>query len=97
MKTFVEIHVLQKITLRAILTAMTPARQKMLFGGRRRARISGVSVLSGQFAGIARKKCRLVRKSDKRIMDDLKERLAPKLSQKKGFSNENLRRPLKRP
>ena len=90
MKIFVEIHVLQNYAPSNLNRDDTGAPKDAFFGGRRRARISSQCLKRA-----VREYCRGKNEDwfanrTKRIMDDLKKRLAPKLSHKKGFSNEDL-------
>ena len=90
MKTFVEIHVLQNYAPSNLNRDDTGAPKDAFFGGRRRARISSQCLKRAVREHCKGKNADWFANRTKRIMDDLKERLAPKLSQKKGFSNEKL-------
>lgn len=90
MKTLVEIHVLQNYAPSNLNRDDTGAPKDAFFGGRRRARISSQCLKRAVREYCKGKNENWFANRTKRIMDDLKKRLAPKLSQKKGFSNENL-------
>src|SRR3989338_8395412 len=90
MKTFVEIHVLQNYAPSNLNRDDTGAPKDAFFGGRRRARISSQCLKRAVREHCKGKNEDWFANRTKRIMDDLKERLALKLSQKKGFSNEKL-------
>lgn len=90
MKTFVEIHVLQNYAPSNLNRDDTGAPKDAFFGGCRRARISSQCLKRTVREYFKGKNDDWFANRTKRIVDDLKGRLALKLNKKKGFSIENL-------
>jgi len=90
MKTLIEIHALQNFAPSNLNRDDTGAPKDAFFGGTRRARISSQCSKRMVREFFKEKNDGLFANRTKRIIDDLKERLLPKLTNTKGFSDENL-------
>ncbi|MHB1515366.1 MAG: type I-E CRISPR-associated protein Cas7/Cse4/CasC [Acidiferrobacteraceae bacterium] len=90
MKTFVEIHALQNFAPSNLNRDDTGAPKDALFGGTRRARVSSQCSKRAVREYFKEQNKAWVANRTKRIVDDLRKRVAPKLKDQKGFSEENL-------
>jgi CRISPR system Cascade subunit CasC len=90
MKKFVEIHVLQNFAPSNLNRDDTGAPKDAIFGGVRRARISSQCLKRSVREYFKENNAEFVAKRTKRILENLKETLVPKLNGKKGYSDENL-------
>jgi len=90
MKTLIEIHALQNFAPSNLNRDDTGAPKDALFGGTRRARVSSQCSKRAVREYFKEQNKEWVASRTKRILDDLKKRLAPKLKDQKGFSEENL-------
>ncbi|EKD25937.1 MAG: hypothetical protein ACD_79C01434G0006 [uncultured bacterium] len=90
MKTFLEIHVLQNYAPSNLNRDDTGAPKDAFFGGFRRARISSQCTKRAIREYFKAKNRQLFSNSTKRIVDELKLKLQPKLKDVKGFSQDNL-------
>lgn len=96
MKTLIEIHALQNFAPSNLNRDDTGAPKDAFFGGTRRARLSSQCVKRA-----IREYCRKQNKDwvanrTKRIVDTLNEQVAPKLKNEKGFTEENLKKAIKK-
>jgi CRISPR system Cascade subunit CasC len=90
MKTLIEIHALQNFAPSNLNRDDTGAPKDALFGGTRRARVSSQCSKRAIREYFKEQNNAWVANRTKRIVDELKKRLAPKLKDQKGFSEENL-------
>ena len=90
MKTLIEIHALQNFAPSNLNRDDTGAPKDALFGGTRRARVSSQCSKRAVREYFKEQNKAWVANRTKRIVDDLKKRVAPKLKDQKGFSEENL-------
>lgn len=90
MKTLIEIHALQNFAPSNLNRDDTGAPKDALFGGTRRARVSSQCLKRAVREYFKEQNKAWVANRTKRIVDDLKKRVAPKLHDQKGFSEENL-------
>ncbi len=90
MKTLVEIHVLQNYAPSNLNRDDTGAPKDAFFGGCRRARISSQCLKRNVREYFKSKNDKYFSNRTKRIVDDLKTKLQPKLKDSKDFSDENL-------
>jgi CRISPR system Cascade subunit CasC len=90
MKTLIEIHALQNFAPSNLNRDDTGAPKDALFGGTRRARVSSQCLKRAVREYFKEQHKEWVANRTKRIVDDLKKRVSPKLKNHKGFSEENL-------
>jgi CRISPR system Cascade subunit CasC len=90
MKTLIEIHALQNFAPSNLNRDDTGAPKDAFFGGRRRARISSQCFKHAVREYFKGRNDGLFSNRTKRIVDDLKTMLQPKLKDDKAFSDENL-------
>ena len=90
MKTLIEIHALQNFAPSNLNRDDTGAPKDALFGGTRRARVSSQCSKRAVREYFKEQNKEWVANRTKRIVDDLKKRVVPKLKDQKGFSEENL-------
>ncbi len=90
MKTLIEIHALQNFVPSNLNRDDTGAPKDALFGGTRRARVSSQCSKRAVREYFKEQNKEWVANRTKRIVDDIKKRIAPKLKDQKGFSEENL-------
>jgi len=90
MKTLIEIHVLQNFAPSNLNRDDTGAPKDAFFGGRRRARISSQCFKHAVREFFKGKNDGLFANRTKRIVDDLKTMLQPKLKDEKASSEENI-------
>lgn len=90
MKTLIEIHALQNFAPSNLNRDDTGAPKDALFGGTRRARVSSQCSKRAVREYFKEQNKAWVANRTKRIVDDLKKRVVPKLKNQKGFSEENL-------
>jgi CRISPR system Cascade subunit CasC len=90
MKTMIEIHALQNFAPSNLNRDDTGAPKDALFGGTRRARVSSQCSKRAVREYFKEHNKEWVANRTKRIVDDLKKRVSPKLKKHKGFSEENL-------
>jgi CRISPR system Cascade subunit CasC len=90
MKTLIEIHALQNFAPSNLNRDDTGAPKDALFGGTRRARVSSQCSKRAIRYFFKEQNEEWVANRTKRIVDDLKKRIGPKVKDQKGFSEENL-------
>jgi CRISPR system Cascade subunit CasC len=90
MKTLIEIHALQNFAPSNLNRDDTGAPKDALFGGTRRARVSSQCSKRAVREYFKEQNKAWVANRTKRIVDELTKRVAPKLKDEKGFSEENL-------
>lgn len=90
MKTLIEIHALQNFAPSNLNRDDTGAPKDAFFGGTRRARFSSQCSKRAVREHFKEQNKEWVASRTKRIVDDLKKRMAPKLKDQEGFSTENL-------
>lgn len=90
MKTFIEIHALQNFAPSNLNRDDTGAPKDAFFGGTRRARISSQCSKRAVREYFKGQNKAWVANRTKRIVDEIKKRVAPKLKDQNGFSEENL-------
>ena len=90
MKTLIEIHALQNFAPSNLNRDDTGAPKDALFGGTRRARVSSQCSKRAVREYFKEQNKAWVANRTKRIVDDLKKRVGPKLTDQNGFSEENL-------
>ena len=90
MKTLIEIHVLQNFAPSNLNRDDTGAPKDALFGGTRRGRISSQCLKRAVRQNFKENNDSYFSNRTKRIVDVLKNKLHPKLSNAKDFSDENL-------
>ena len=90
MKTLIEIHALQNFAPSNLNRDDTGAPKDALFGRTRRARISSQCIKRSVREYFKEQNKGWVANRTKRIVDDIKNRVAPRLKDHKGFSEENL-------
>jgi len=90
MKTLIEIHALQNFAPSNLNRDDTGAPKDALFGGTRRARVSSQCLKRAVREYFKEQNKDWVANRTKRIVDALKEQLAPKLKNQKGFTEEKL-------
>lgn len=90
MKTLIEIHALQNFAPSNLNRDDTGAPKDALFGGTRRARVSSQCSKRAVRVYFKEQNKAWVANRTKRIVDDIKKRVAPKLKESEGFSEENL-------
>lgn len=94
MKTLIEIHALQNFAPSNLNRDDTGAPKDAFFGGTRRARVSSQCLKRAVREFFKEQNQEWVASRTKRLIDSLKERLAPKLQASKDFSEENLHKAL---
>ena len=90
MKTIIEIHALQNFAPSNLNRDDTGAPKDAIFGGSRRARVSSQCSKRAVREYFKEHNKEWVANRTKRIVDDLKKRVSPKLKNHTGFSEENL-------
>jgi CRISPR system Cascade subunit CasC len=90
MKTLIEVHALQNFAPSNLNRDDTGAPKDALFGGTRRARVSSQCLKRAVREHFKGQNEDWVAKRTKRIVDALRERVAPKVRDQKGFTEENL-------
>jgi CRISPR system Cascade subunit CasC len=90
MKTLIEIHVLQNFAPSNLNRDDTGAPKDAFFGGTRRARISSQCIKRAVREFFKKQNKDWVACRTKRIVNELKERLSPKLKGRKDFTEESL-------
>lgn len=90
MKTLIEIHALQNFAPSNLNRDDTGAPKDALFGGTRRARVSSQCSKRAVREYFKEQNKEWFASRTKRIVDDLMKRVAPKLKDQNGFSEENL-------
>jgi len=90
MKTLIEIHALQNFAPSNLNRDDTGAPKDAWFGGSRRARVSSQCLKRAVREHFKEQSNEWVASRTKRILDELKKRLTPKLKNHKGFSEDDL-------
>lgn len=90
MKTLIEIHALQNFAPSNLNRDDTGAPKDALFGGTRRARVSSQCLKRSVREYFKEQNEKWVAKRTKRLIDELKDNLTPKLRDHKDFNDENL-------
>lgn len=90
MKTIIEIHALQNFAPSNLNRDDTGAPKDALFGGTRRARVSSQCSKRTVREYFKEQNKAWVASRTKRIVDELKRRVSPKLKDQNGFSEEKL-------
>jgi CRISPR system Cascade subunit CasC len=90
MKTIIEIHALQNFAPSNLNRDDTGAPKDAIFGGSRRARVSSQCSKRAVREYFKEHNKEWVANRTKRIVDDLKKRMSPKLKNHTGFSEEDL-------
>ena len=90
MKTLIEIHTLQNFAPSNLNRDDTGAPKDALFGGTRRARVSSQCFKRAVREHFKGQNKDWVAERTKRIVDELRKRVSPKVKDQKGFTDENL-------